>query len=64
MWEERRPNPGETVKIIFADWTNLGTQIGIFLGMHDGKEKIQFGRVIRFLEPYSTFVWNPAFCIG
>lgn len=61
MWEERKPEPGETVKIEFATWTGMGTQIGIYLNSFDGKAKIQFGRVIRYLELGQTFVWNPKF---
>ena len=31
MWEERKPEPGETVKIEFSKWTGMGIQIGIYL---------------------------------
>lgn len=61
MWEERRPEYGETVKIQFADWTKLGTKIGIYLGSLGGRDKIQFGDCIRFLEDGQTFVWNYKF---
>ena len=42
MWEERKPIAGETVKIEFAAWTGMGTQIGIYLGTFDGKAKIHW----------------------
>ena len=56
MWIERWPEEGETVKIEFAEWTNLGTQIGVFLRMSIGGQFIvDFGRVRRYLDRYSTF---------
>lgn len=62
MWEERRPIEGETVKIEFAEWTKLGTQIGVLLRYHSGFAIIDFGRVRRYLDIYSTFfVWDNKF---
>lgn len=60
MWEERIPNPGETVKIEFAKWTGLETQIGIFLRRHDGRAIINLGRRLIYLSGDASFlVWNP-----
>jgi hypothetical protein len=56
MWIEREPKEGETVKVEFAAWTNLGTQIGVFLRKSiDGYMIIDFGRTRRYLDRFTTF---------
>ena len=56
MWIERDPKEGETVKVDFAKWTNLGTQIGIILRKSiDGYMIIDFGRARRYLDRFTTF---------
>jgi hypothetical protein len=62
MWEERYPIEGETVKVNFAEFTNMGTQIGVFLRKSiDGYLIIDFGRCLRYLDRHSTiFVLNPS----
>lgn len=50
MWIERRVIEGETVKVEFAEWTNLGTKIGVLLRYSDSKAIIDFGNVRRHLE--------------
>ncbi len=54
MWIERRPKENETVKITFADFTKLGTKIGVCLGYIDNRVKIQFGDCIRNLDTLTT----------
>jgi len=63
MWEERVPNPGETVKIEFAKWTGLESRIGIFLRRHDGRSIINLGRRLIYLEDSCFLVWNSKFSI-
>jgi hypothetical protein len=58
-WIERQPEPGDTVKIDFAKWTGIGTQIGIYLRRFDGNDIIEFGRMKRYLPTGSTF-----FCLS
>lgn len=59
QWIERLPEEGETVKIEFAEWTNLGTKIGVFLGYSGGRATVDFGRVRRHLDINSVFfVWS------
>lgn len=59
MWIERKPSEGETVKVEFADFTNLGTRIGILKRYFNGKAIIEFGDCKRYLDVYSTFfVWT------
>lgn len=53
-WIERRPKENETVRVDFADFTGLGTKIGICLGYND-RCKILFGDCIRFLDSNSQF---------
>ena len=55
-WIEKEPVEGDTVKIEFAEWTKLGTQIGVFERKSiDGFLIIEFGRVKRYLDRHSTF---------
>jgi hypothetical protein len=54
-WIEKRPEHGDVVKVEFADWTDLGTQIGICEGFCSQGAKIRFGRVIRNLSLLGTF---------
>lgn len=59
MWVERTPNEGETVKIEFAEWTKLGTKIGVFLRRSGGRDIIDFGSQNMWLDPHSCyFVWE------
>jgi len=56
MWIERQPIEGETVKVEFAGWTNLGIQIGVFLRRSiDGHFITDFGRTLRYLDKHTTF---------
>ena len=56
MWIEREPKEGETVKVEFSDWTNLGTQIGVFLRMSiDSYMIVDFGRTRRYFDRFTTF---------
>ena len=50
------PIEGETVKVEFANWTRLGTKIGVFLRYHGGRAKIDFGDMRRWLEADSSFL--------
>ena len=60
MWTERRPIAGETIKVEFAEFTKLGTQIGVFLGTKGGKDIIDFGDRNRWLNTFSSYlVWQP-----
>lgn len=62
MWEERNPNPGETVKVEYAEWTGVEPKIGIFLRRHDGCSVINIGRRLLYWEGSSILlVWNPNF---
>jgi hypothetical protein len=56
MWIERMPTEGETVKVEFASWTQLGTKIGVFLRYHCGRAIIDFGDKLRWLEAGSSFL--------
>jgi hypothetical protein len=55
MWVEKLPVEGDTVKVIFADFTGLGTRIGVFLRYFDDKAIIDFGRQLYYLDRYTTF---------
>lgn len=56
MWVEQQPREGDTVKVTFADFTNLGTKIGVCLYPCN---KVQFGDCIRNLTSGTTFfVWS------
>ena len=55
MWVERRPKEGETVKVEFAEWTKLGTKIGIMERYHCGRAIIDFGNHRIYLDSMSTF---------
>ena len=55
MWVERQPNEGETVKIEFAEWTNMQPQIGIFKHFHSGRAVIEFGDKDMWLDINSPF---------
>lgn len=56
IWEERRPKYSETVKINFAEFTNLGTKIGVCLDDNSSNGlKIQFGDCIRYFDSTTTF---------
>lgn len=55
-WIEKEPVEGDTVKVEFAEWTNLGTQIGVYERKSiDGWMIIEFGRCKRYLDRFSTF---------
>lgn len=60
MWIERLPEEGETVKVEFSKWTNLGIQIGVFLRRSiNGHYITDFGRTLRYLDKDTTFfVWT------
>ncbi len=58
MWTERKPIEGETIKIEFASWTNLGTRIGVFLRTFDGKDIIDLGRHKIYLDSSTYLVKN------
>lgn len=55
MWIEGQPTEGQTVKIIFAEWTKLGTKIGILLKYFDGAAVVDFGKTKRYLDKNTTF---------
>lgn len=50
MWVERKPVEGETVKVTFADFTNLGTKIGVYHGAYT-----EFGDCRRYLDSMTSF---------
>ena len=55
MWVDKQPKEHDTVKVKFAEHTNLGTKIGIIKKFHDGKVKIEFGDCVRWLDMNTTF---------
>lgn len=55
MWIEQRPKEGDTVKVDFAEWTNLGTQIGVCVGFCNHGVKILFTDMIRVIDSNSQF---------
>lgn len=55
MWIEKTPEENQTVRIQFAEFTNLGTMIGIYVGNRGGRAKVEFGDTIRFLDTQTTF---------
>lgn len=55
MWIEQQPKEGDTVKIEFADWTNLGIKIGVCKKFNGNKVGVFFGDCMRFLDANSTF---------
>jgi len=55
MWIERLPIEGETVKVIFADFTGLGTRIRVFLRYFEDKAVIDSGRQLLYLDRMTTF---------
>ena len=56
MWIEKEPLIGDTVKVVFASFTDLGTQIGVLKYISiDGFRVVDFGGFVRFLDKYSNF---------
>ena len=55
MWIERPPLEGETVKVDFAEFTEMGTKIGIFLRYFEDKAVVDFGRQLLYLDRMTTF---------
>jgi len=55
MWVGREPKEGETVKFEFANWTNLGTRIGVFIGRKPNRIVVDFGDQIRWLTTDADF---------
>jgi hypothetical protein len=55
MWIEKTPEPGDTVKVPFAGFTQMRPIIGIVLVEHYGSWKIEFGDIVRFIDKQSTF---------
>lgn len=55
MWIERPPIEGETVKVHFAEFTGMGTIIGIFLRYFEDKAIVDFGRQLLYLDRMTTF---------
>jgi len=55
MWVERTPVEGDTVKVEFAEWTKLGTKVGVVKRFAHGDVVVDFGQCHRFLDKMSTF---------
>jgi hypothetical protein len=55
MWIERPPIEGETVKVVFAEFTEMGTRIGIFLRYFGDKAVVDFGKQHLYLDKTTTF---------
>jgi hypothetical protein len=55
MWIEERPIENDTVKVEFADWTKLGTQIGVVNRFFNGYAIVDFGGHMRYLDINTTF---------
>ena len=55
MWIEKTPEPGDVVKVVFAEFTQMRPIIGVVLIEHYGCWKIQFGDIIRYIEKLGTF---------
>lgn len=57
MWIEKTPEVGDTVKVEFAEFSNLGTMIGVlkFISV-DGYYVTDFGNRVMYLEKYSNFL--------
>ena len=57
MWIEKEPKEGDTVKIEFADWTDLGTRIGVFVRKSiDNYMIVDFGRTLRYFDRFTSFL--------
>lgn len=57
MWVEQEAKIGDTVKIEFAEFTNMGTKIGILIGISiDGWRIIDMGRYKIYLDRFTTFL--------
>lgn len=54
-FDEQLPKEGEPVLVHFADFTNLGSQIGIYLRREGGRHKVMFGNTIRYLQEGTPF---------
>ena len=62
MWEERQPKEGETVKLVFADWTGLETRIGVVERFAGDRWVIDVGERKVWWDRYGTLlVWNPKY---
>ena len=55
MWVEQRPKEGDIVKVHFAEWTKIGTKIGVFLKYFHGKVIVDFGDRKLYLDGGTTF---------
>jgi hypothetical protein len=55
MWVEQTPKQGDTVKVEFADWTKLGTKVGVVDRFFMGNAIVDFGDCKRYLPILSTF---------
>jgi len=54
-WIEKQPEEGDTVKIEFSDWTEMGTRIGVFLRKYDERMIVDLGRTKIYLDKLTTF---------
>ncbi len=60
MWIEQEPKQNDTVKIEFADWTKLGTKIGIVDRIFGPWVIVDFGDVKRWFDRQSSFfIYKP-----
>ncbi len=55
-WIEKTPEIGDTVKVEFTKFTNLGIKVGVIERVAHGDFVIDFGDMKRFLPKQSSYL--------